>query len=298
MVNYHTGRLYKYLIAIAVLFFWSGKISGQHAGQVGIGLNTGYQRESFNWSIAGNLQGKSPNVFSELVWKDLRSISSALEVRWSVWNRFMLQAGFSRSFIVSGRVTDTDFSGDNRTSPTFHAVLKSNRGNTGKWSGGLGYRFTGDERYTIIPYAGYAIHGQSLFLHDDAALNSTYKTEWKGPYARLETTLFLTKKIYAQSVFAYYQVNYEAKANWNLVESFQHPVSFKHQARGYGLEGEVRFGVRLGARFTVCAIASTFRWSTGAGTDILYLQTGDIVKTKLNNADHTGSGIKLGVTYQ
>lgn len=298
IVNCYTDRLHRYLIATVALLLWSEAATGQHTGRLGLELHTGYQRENFNWSIAGNLQGKDPNIFSELAWKDLESASSALDVNWNVWNRFVLQGGFSRAFILSGRVTDTDFGGDNRTSPTFYAVLKSNRGNTGKWSGGLGYNITHHEKYRIIPYAGYAIHRQSLFLHDDADLNSTYNTIWKGPYARLEATLFLTKKIYAQSLLAYYQVNYEAKANWNLVESFQHPVSFKHRAKGYGLEGELRFGVRLGATFSVCAIVNTFRWSTGAGTDTLYLQTGEILKTKLNHADRAGSGIKLGLIFQ
>lgn len=291
---FYTDRLFRYLVTIAALFLWSEKIFGQHAA-TSLVLNTGYQRENFNWSIAGNLQGKDPNILSELVWKDLESISSGLEVNLNVWKRLVLHAGFSHSFIVSGKVTDTDYGEDNRTSPTFSAALKSNRGSTGKWCGGLGYSFTDDEKYTLIPYAGYAVHRQSLFLQDDADLNSTYRTVWKGPFARLEATLFLTKRIYAQSLLAYYQVNYQAEANWNLVESFQHPVSFAHRAKGYGLEGEVTLGMTLGARFSLCAMANIFRWSTGAGTDTLYLRTGEIVKTKLNSADRTGSAVKLGL---
>ncbi|MBW2513838.1 MAG: hypothetical protein JRE21_04620, partial [Deltaproteobacteria bacterium] len=65
----------------------------------------GYRQDSFDWNIAGDLQGNNPNVLSELKWRDLRIHEAYLG----------FQANLKNDFVFKGSVSyGAIFSGDNR----------------------------------------------------------------------------------------------------------------------------------------------------------------------------------------
>src|ERR1700754_1332656 len=110
-----------------------------------ISAGTGYQREDFHWSIAGDINGENPNVYSELKWKAIAGPHYNLALQWNIWNSFLLLGNYSKSSITSGTSNDTDYSGDNRTAPVYNQDFNSNKGRTSAWSAGVGYMLIKNE---------------------------------------------------------------------------------------------------------------------------------------------------------
>ncbi|CAM3890483.1 hypothetical protein MUGA111182_15805 [Mucilaginibacter galii] len=44
---------------------------------------------------------------------------------------------------------------------------------------------------------------------------------------------------------------YSAKANWNLVSEFEHPLSFQHNAEGYGIQASGTLNTKLSDLITL-----------------------------------------------
>jgi len=59
---------------------------------------TGYQSMDFHWSIAGNINGTGPNVYSELIWKAVKGPSVEAAGQYRLGKRFYLSAGYSHVF--------------------------------------------------------------------------------------------------------------------------------------------------------------------------------------------------------
>ncbi|MGN8067951.1 hypothetical protein [Mucilaginibacter sp. 22184] len=264
-----------------------------------VSLGTGYQQQNFHWSIAGNLNGQNPNIYSELKWQHLGGQNIAANVLWNVRKRFSLYASYSRQSISSGSVTDTDYGADNRTNPTYHETFNGDKGNTSLWNTGAGFILINNERFSLIPYVGYTMSKQSLHLLDRTGnfpdLNSTYQPNWKGAFLKVTSSVRIIKNLKFAADVIYNQVNYNSKANWNLIQTFQHPVSYRHHASGYGIDVGGQFVYTLYRNLSVHAGAGYFNWQTGTGTDELYLNNGQVDKTQLNEVVNSGFRVEGGI---
>ncbi len=266
-------------------------------GAMRLSVSAGYQQQQFNWSVAGNLQGSHPNIYSELRWEKLKGVLTRFDCKWEIANRLFFHSDIAAGFTLSGRATDTDYQEDNRTSPSFHARLTSNRGSTIEMKAGIGYKFLHGSTYNATASAGYGINRQSLVLTDNntsAGLHSTYTPVWKGPFISIEQSLSLSHHIRANALFTYHHTRYTAKANWNLIDEFQHPVSFRHFAKGYGLSGGIQLTWRPAGFFSLIAGAEYFHYATGYGIDELYKADGQIVKTRFNGVFNSGFTFRIG----
>ena len=256
----------------------------------------GYQQENLRWSIAGNSSGRNPNVYSELKWHAVGGLSSGAALSWEVWQRLVVLAEGSRMFTSSGRVSDTDYGGDDRTDAVYARSFESHKGYGYANFLGLGYRFVVGSRLQLTPALGYEWSGQRLSIEDAAELlNSYYRTWWKGLVVRGSGELMLDGKWGLLFAGAYHQANYRADADWNLIQTFSHPVSFSHRADGYGLEGRLGMKYKVGGHVEVVLAGDYFNWRTGKGVDELYLTSGQTSQTQLNEVVMTGFGIKLGL---
>jgi hypothetical protein len=256
--------------------------------------------EDFRWSIAGNIEGNSPNIYSELIWKDLKGTPFKLDAQWNFWKSFMLRTRVSRLNITSGKVTDSDYEGDNRTQPVFDVTVESNVGSITSFTAEAGYRILKGEKFQLDGYAGYSATQQHLFLLDpkglfDNRLRSTYEPSWKGVLVSVDANLFLSKVISISPHATYHQVNYESTANWNLIDNFQHPESFKHTAKGYGIEGTIQVQIHLNDDFGFFLASTYSEWKTGKGTDILYLADGQVQHTQLNEVIRESLSFGIGM---
>jgi hypothetical protein len=258
----------------------------------------GYTSEDLDWSIAGNLSGQAPNVYSELIWKDLQGPDFQLNVEWNVWRKFFLETELYRFQIISGVASDTDYHFDNRINPSFQANLKSEEGKMQSISAGLGFRFLDSKKYVITSVVGYRNERQFLTLLDyneDAVekINSSYNTRWNGPFISLRPAVNLSKKLTLKALVTYHQLEYIATADWNLIEQFNRPVSFRHIAKGYRFDQGLELFFSLNAYMSFGLSAMIFQSSTGTGIDELYLKDGTVLKTRFNGANRRGEHIGL-----
>src|SRR5690554_6873217 len=82
--------------------------------------HVGMSDSQMNWNIAGGLSNQaSPNILSELDFKDMRGIDAGLTLSIVRPLRkdlaLRIDADYTRSFFDKGRVRDSDYLGDNRT---------------------------------------------------------------------------------------------------------------------------------------------------------------------------------------
>jgi len=278
------------------------------AQKLSIALSSGYQSEDFRWSIAGNTQGTNPNIYSELKWKNLAGVVPGAEVDWNFWKTFHLRSSYSRLFISSGNVTDMDYRGDNRTNRTYYGAFDANKGMSFSWRTTLEDDIWSSGLFTLTGLLGYTLHKQSLFLLSAdqtgaaAGLHSTYDTKYEGLVAGLRGKVVIGKYFSLEGSFLYDLISYRGQADWNLIATFQHPLSFEDKANGFNLEGSLRFSYGLKSKqgpgkWALFVSGNILHGETGHGTDWLYLQNGQNVPTQFNGAVRNyiraGAGVRL-----
>lgn len=251
--------------------------------------------ENLSWSIAGNLKGENPNVFSELKWKNVLGVGITSNNSFKMPGRlsFGLQADWL-SF-VSGEVTDTDYSGDHRTQQSFYAQEQADEGFSANLSPMLSFLLYRKSRIQVEVAAGYQwISKKYYLLNQETDLNSYYHALWKGPLGQVKTNCQLGSFLLHVSS-TYSQMNYDARANWNLIEGFEHPVSFRHEAKGFLWSNELVFLYPLKSIFQIKAAIRHSYSSTGKGIDTLFKIDGSRPKTQLNDVTNQAMMLSVGV---
>jgi hypothetical protein len=269
------------------------------AGKLEVKVSAGYERQDFRWSIAGNSAGQDPNVYSELKWRGVGGPSGTVELLWKVDRRWRVFASGSRVFTRSGTMTDTDYGLDNRYDPIYHQQFNAGTGHSEAALLGVGYCLLNSGRFRLTPYIGYGIDAQYFPIVDPggpfAQLNSSYSAKWLGPWMKADASWRLGGRLEALAAAAYHQVDYRARADWNLIPSFAHPVSFRHTADGYGIELSAGFRYTVSRSVALELGGGYFDWQTGTGIDQLYLSTGSSDQTQLNGVAREGWRGNLGV---
>lgn len=264
-----------------------------------IGIQTGYHTEGLRWSIAGNLQGESPNIYSELIWKHVNGLLCATDVRWKVWRSLEVYAHFSMASISGGKVTDTDYHGDNRTGVAYYGYFDAGRGNVLSGELRVGYRLSLGAGITLTPAIGYGADRQLLYIlpyagNAPSTLNSSYDALWKGFTGSLSAVFPLNRRWEADPSISYHQVALTGTADWNLIDNFQHPVSFRDHANGFGVVPDLAIVYRLHSHWSVFVHGSYGYWRTGAGVDELYMSSGTTSLTQYNGCHRSGGDAGLG----
>jgi hypothetical protein len=282
-----------------VKFIWLLILFGVHAciaqdlpGKLQLSVTSGYRQEDLRWSVAGNADGQNPNILSELQWKSVGGPVIGMHIQFGFFDHWQLEGEYERMFFLSGKVYDTDYGGNNRTNIVYTAQFHAGKGGADYWQAGLANQIPVTNEFSITPSAGYGIFYQSLYISGYTAtlndLNSTYKTKWTGPYGQVLCSLGLTKKLRMNADLRYSQVRYRASANWNLIRTFNHPESFRHTAKGYGIKVQASLLYRASGIHSIGIKGSYSRWQTGRGIDKLYLATGELEQTQLNEVRSAG----------
>ena len=276
--------------------------TGRCLGQVRVAVSTGYEREDFHWSIAGNSAGQDPNIYSELKWRHVGGIFARVDLQWAVWKRWRVMASGSRTFTRWGSMTDTDYGLDNRHDVLYHQQFPVNGGYSEAASAGVGYVLFDKGRFEFTPFVGYGISKQAFPVTNEGGpfdgLNSSYDGKWLGPFAWMEGAWRLGSGWRLEVGGRYDQVVYRGVADWNLIAEFSHPVSFRHRADGYGITGEAGLSYEAGRHWVFSLKGDYFTWETGTGIDELYLASGSVSKTQLNEVVRTGFGGTLRVAWK
>ena len=283
--------------ALSILLLLAGQWASGQGWEAA--LSGGYRQENLHWSIAGNSAGQAPNIYSELKWRHVGGLTVNGALRYGFGERWNFFAEGSRLFTSAGRVTDKDYAGDNRTNNVYDQEFAGSNGYGYSVAAGAGYRIWPGSRFELTPSLGYGVSGQHLTITDPGGvydfLNSYYQTSWFGPFVRGDVRWRPGGRWSAGAVVTYHQVSYRAKADWNLISDFSHPVSFRHRADGFGIEGEVDVRYRVCRLVDLFAAGSGFAWGTGTGIDELYHASAASQQTQLNEVVFTGFELKAGV---
>jgi hypothetical protein len=284
-------------------------------------LSTGYRVDDLDWNIAGNIAGTNPNILSELTWSDLTIFQLDAGARAAINRVFYLRGSLGYGRILDGDNQDSDFAGDNRTLEYSRSNNSGDGGDVWDGSFGLGYQFTFfSKRLRLIPLAGYSYSEQNLTMTDGlqtvsepalappgelplplgpiTGLDSTYETQWYGPWLGIDLWFQASPKITLFGTLEYHWADYEAVANWNLAVKFAHPKSFEHAADGTGIILSIGGEYVLREPWHIGLKIDYQEWSTDPGIDRLFLASGSITETRLNEVNWDSYAILLGLTYR
>ena len=270
-------------------------------------MSAGYRRDSLQWSIAGTINGTSPNVLSELTWDNLNI--AQLGIRWHQTNPQGFHTRFSAAYgaILSGDNQDSDYSGNNRTGEFSRSNNNSDGDSVIDLSGAIGFRLRSGT-VDVTPLLGYSFHGQYLRMTDGyqtipatgsfSGLNSTYDAEWDGFWFGAEIETVFGSGIRAYLRLEHHIADYYAEANWNLRNDFRHPKSFEHIADGSGTV--LSFGVgsdpkpgKMGLNVNV----DYQNWNTDAGVDRVFFSNGTTSSTRLNEVTWKSFAVSLSARF-
>jgi len=297
------GRILLLLLSAGGLLLAGLRVKAQEEGEkLLVRVSAGYQRQDFRWSIAGNSAGQDPNVYSELKWRGVSGPTGAVDLHWKAWKRWRVFASGSRVFTRSGTMTDTDYGLDNRHDILYQESFPAIGGYDEGVAAGIGWCVFCSGPFRLTPYIGYGINAQYFPITDPGGpydgLNSSYSSKWWGPMVRGEGSLALGRRWQVVADVVYHQVAYHATADWNLIPSFAHPVSYRHMADGYGAEADAGLRYFAGKRISLEATGGYFNWQTGTGIDQSYLSTGSSDQTQLNGVVREGWRCNAGIIVE
>lgn len=277
-------------------------------------LDTGYRNDDIDWNIAGDINGNNPNIISELTWNDLKSFQLKMAGKTTFQQLFMLRGSLAYSWIFDGENQDSDYMGNDRTLEFSRSNNNSDEGNMRDASFGMGWQFTfGRSDFVMAPVIGYSYHEQNLTMTDGnqtvppsgrfPGLDSTYETEWKGPFIGLDFTFKRDKKsktkpdLETYLRIEYHRVDFYAEADWNLRTDFAHPKSFEHEADGHGfvLNTGVKYIYNYNWLFNVGLEYEN--WKTDPGIIRFFNADGTTPMQQLNEVNWSLYAIMVGIEY-
>ncbi len=284
------GRHAEGLIALAIVFLLTQTaVAGTEAS---FELGAAYRSDKLNWNIASNLSGTAtPNILSELTWDNLGIVQLDTGMATEL-NRIVFRVDADYGWIVSGNNQDSDFNGNNRTLEFSRSNNDGGAGNVWDVSTAVGYRL-GDD-YFLTPLAGWAIHRQNLRIRDGfqtipatgafAGLNSSYDAQWTAPWLGFDAGMDMDGTRIKIN-FAYNFTTYSAEANWNLRSDFAHPVSFRHDATGYGIDIGADVAQKMSDAWSLDAGFKYRKYKADNGTDTTFFSAGGSSATRLNEVN-------------
>ncbi|MGM9477711.1 hypothetical protein ACS5PU_14860 [Pedobacter sp. GSP4] len=262
----------------------------------------GYQLSKFDWSIAGNSSGTSPNVLSELIWDKLKGPAFGLDVKYNITERLHIKTLNQYGNISKGEAEDTDYADDNRQNAFYFDLLNADKGYLFNTDLQLSYTILKAEQFSLDPVIGLSYKGHKFYLlesannPESAGLNSTYQTRYKGFNFGFEAA-FKAKlfTVTAGILSGFY--TYSAKANWNLIPSFVKPVSFTHDANSFALNGNVNLSIPLNKSLQLELDYKINHIKTYTGVDKAYFINKPTEETQFNGANFNQNTIALGVNF-
>lgn len=280
--------------------------SNVFANQAAVDVSSGYRLDSLNWSIAGNTQGRNPNILSELSWQDLQMATLGAGGRYQ-YQRWLLEAEVQYGYIYSGKNQDSDYYFNNRRGE-FSRSNNGSDGDTIDFSIAVGLPIDlgikQGWQQTLIPRAGYSFHQQRLTIINGYqtipangpfnGLNTSYDSQWNGGW--VGASLISEQQQRLRIDISYHLPNYYAEANWNLRQDLAHPKSFEQWANGHGIS--IGMQVRIPyKKLELIAAYKLRRWSSEPGHHRVYLASGQGISTQLNDVNWSSQQLSIGLEY-
>ena len=165
----------------------------------------------------------------------------------------------------------------------------------------------------MAPVIGYSYHEQNLTITDGyqtfppsgsfPGLDSTYETEWKGPWIGLDFTFRtdekrkITPEIETLISIEYHWADFYADADWNLRTDFAHPKSYEHEADGHGFILNMGLKFIFNYHWLLNVNLDYQNWSTDPGIIRFFKTDGTTPTQRLNEVKWTSTTIMAGIEY-
>jgi hypothetical protein len=307
------------LIVLSMGYLWGNS----EATEIGTHLEFGggYRVDNLNWNIAGDSNGNNPNILSELTWEDIDIFQLKAGIRSTIGEAFYVRGSLGYGWVFDGQNQDSDYSGDNRTLEWSRSNNATDNGNVVDATLGVGYQIkAAANRLKLIPIVGYSYSDQYFNITDGvqtvsepalapagstplplgpfSGLNSTYDSEWYGPWIGIDLLFDAGEKVTLFGGFEYHWANFNAEADWNLRSDFAHPKSFEHDADGTGIIMSLGGEYHLTKPWYLSLNINYQDWSTDPGLDRLFFSDGSTTETRLNEVNWDSLAIMLGLTYR
>ncbi|ANI88129.1 hypothetical protein A9P82_01655 [Arachidicoccus ginsenosidimutans] len=285
---------------IAFTFFCSKTTAQKYLKKkLKIEFGTNYSVDNFKWSIAGNQQGKNPNVLSEITYKSIKRFGIAMNLHYNITNQFFFNVTLNHLYTINGQVTDIDYAGDNRTYPNSQLLFKSKKGKENMFNPYIDYLILKDKKINLVIGIGYNVTKNSYYFTSEQAsdIKTIYYPTWQAAQLHTMLTSHLFNKFAIELRINESYLFYHATANWLLRTDFNHPKSFTDKAQGYGTDLDLEFKYCLFKHITINLSGIYSNWKTNAGIDVLYLSNGSNTRTKMNGAYRTVKGLFISGCY-
>jgi len=297
------------LLLVGCLALPASALAGGLDGHFDMGA--GYRTGRFEWDIAGNLSGQNPTVLSELVWSDLEIFQVKATNQVSVSKSLRARASASYGWILDGENRDSDYLYDDRAGEYSRSNNSGEGGSVMDLSLGIGREFKfQSEMLRITPFIGLSYHEQNLKITDGFqsldpygvvgftgpfdGLDSSYDARWLGPWVGMDLAYVSSERLVLSGCVELHRADYRAEANWNLRADFAHPVSFRHDADGYGFVASAEGAYSVSDKWWLVLGVDYQHWRTGHGIDRVFLADGADVATRLNRVRWVSSAVTLG----
>jgi len=282
------------LFLITALLF-NSKVYAQSI--VRLEATTGAEWSNLKWAVAGNSNGSSPNIFSELKWRELSGINYNLSAAFK--NRrmtYFFRTSFSPN--LEGNVEDTDYGGDNRTNVQYQEVFSSNGGRMLRAETGVKVDLQRSNSMSVLQIkAGIRYRNQRLFLDQELnTVHSYYNSRWGGIFLGIEKSVLITDRIEMYLSAAADLSDYDGYGNWELRTDLAHPKSFIHNAKGYGVNAGFKTDFQINRTMAITTNIEGWYTDTFIGKDILYFNDGSSIPTQLNGVSSLALNASLGFT--
>ncbi len=298
-------------VALAVSMLYP--LSSAHAVDTLFDFSLGARTDDFNWSIAGTENGTNPNILSELTWNNIKSTQANFGFDLISESGITLQTRVSYASIDDGRVTDSDFLGDNGTFEFSRSAAESDNDDMIDISLSLGKEIvvTNTQATTVTPLAGVSYHSEDFRITDGVqvidrfggtagqplvGLDSSYNAEWWSAFLGFQID-HRRQRWETYGRMEYHNVEYEAEGNWNLRDDLAHPVSFRHDADGSGPLYQIGARYFFNPRWAFHASFTKWKWDAKNGTDRTYFSDGSSASTRLNTAQWKSEALMLGISF-
>lgn len=274
--------------------------------------SAGYRLDSLDWNIAGNLAGTSPNVISELEWRDMQFLQFKGEFAGTNEEQIYFRGSAAFGFAFDGQNQDSDYATDNRTGEFSRSVNGVDGSHVLDISGAFGrpYSFGEIDDHYFIPLVGLSYHTQQMRMVDGnqvipadgpfPGLDSSYNAEWAGFWLGGDVIFDLQERGTMFTRLEAHWVDFYAQADWNLRGDLAHPVSFDHNAKGTGLVLELGWrDILLADGWAWGVDLSLQRWQTDPGIIFFYgADPADNGAQRLNAVNWSSSQLNFSLSKE
>lgn len=273
-------------------------------------------KSDVSWSIsAGPGTNYTPNILSELSFRNVKSRGAGLTLAYlnklNDHIAFYVEGDLSDGDIQSGNIRDSDYLGDNRTGEFSRSYSEASGDSYQNKQGAMGFKYrwlsnhghyfsvlvgTSDFQYDIQMRDG--IQAIPLELAGSAlpGLNSSYDSTFSTQYFAL-----ITEHVFSFGTLGLrleqHQIEFDAKANWNLRDDLAHPTSFAQTGEGNGHAIVVGYSYAIDPSWDIYLNLHRRHNVVDDGYDHTFASDGSSVVTRLNKYDFEAIGYQAGFRY-